>query len=54
MGIVKRFFVAICFYVGRMGDARREYKILLGKPEGTRSCGRPSIGWEVNIIRDLK
>ena len=37
-----------------MGNGRRAHKILLGKPEGTRSPGRPKIRWEENIIGDLK
>ena len=37
-----------------MGDERRVHRILLGKPEGMCPCGRLKIGWEDNIIRDLK
>ena len=40
--------------IARMVDGRRAYKILLGKPEGTRPRGRPKIRWEDNIVRDLK
>jgi hypothetical protein len=29
---------------------RNAYKILVGKPEGKRSLGRPARGWEHNII----
>ena len=41
-------------HVARIGDGRRAYKILLGKPDGTRQRGRPKIRWDDNIIRDLK
>ena len=37
-----------------MGDRRRAHKLLLGKPEGKCPCGRPTIRWKDNIIRDLK
>jgi hypothetical protein len=33
---------------------RNAYKILVGKPEGERSCGRHRRSWEDNIIIDLK
>jgi len=28
-------------HVTRMGEMRNAYKILIGKPEGRRPCGRP-------------
>ena len=37
-------------HVARMGDGRNAHKLLLGKPEGKRSCGRRKIRWEDNII----
>jgi len=33
---------------------RNAYKILLGKPEGKRSLGRPKRTWEDNIRMDLR
>jgi hypothetical protein len=36
-----------------MGEIRNAYKILVGKPEGKRSLGRPSSRWEHNIKTDL-
>jgi hypothetical protein len=30
------------------------YRILVGKPEGKRSLGKPRIMWEVNIKMDFK
>jgi hypothetical protein len=32
---------------------RNEYKVLVGKPEGTRPFGRPRYRWEDNIKMDL-
>jgi hypothetical protein len=36
------------------GDKRNAYKILLGKPEGKKSLGRPRRGWVDNINMDLR
>jgi hypothetical protein len=36
-----------------MGEMRNAYKILVGKPEGKRSLGRPKRKWEDNIKTDL-
>jgi hypothetical protein len=33
---------------------RNAYKILVGKPEGKRSHGRPTCRWENNIRMDLR
>ena len=33
---------------------RGAYRILVGKPEGKRSLGRPRHGWEDNIKMDLQ
>jgi hypothetical protein len=35
--------------VAGMGEMRNEYKIVVGKPEGKRSLGRPRRRWENNI-----
>jgi hypothetical protein len=32
-----------------MGEVRNAYKILVEKPEGKKSLGRPSHRWEDNI-----
>jgi hypothetical protein len=32
-------------HVARMGPKRNAYRILVGKPEGTRPLGRPRNGW---------
>ena len=36
-------------YVARMGEERRVYRVLLGKPEGKRPLGRSRRRWEDNI-----
>jgi hypothetical protein len=40
--------------VSRMGEGRGMYRILVGKPEGTRPLGRPRHRWEDNIKADLQ
>jgi hypothetical protein len=37
-----------------MGKRRGVYMVLVGKPEGKRSLGRPSRRWEYNIKMDLQ
>jgi hypothetical protein len=32
-----------------MGEGRGAYRILVGRPEGRRSPGRPRLRWENNI-----
>ena len=36
-----------------MGERRGAYRVLVGKPEGKRSLGRPRRRWEDNIKMDL-
>jgi hypothetical protein len=38
--------------MARVGDRRGAYRVLFGRPEGTRPLGR--IRWEDNIKKDLK
>ena len=38
-------------HVARMGERRGIYRVLVGKPEGKRTLGRPSRRWENNIKR---
>jgi hypothetical protein len=40
--------------VARMGEERNVYKVLMGKPEGKRSLGRPRRRWEDGIRMDLR
>jgi hypothetical protein len=37
-----------------MGEERKVYKVLLGKPEGKRLLGRPRHRWEDAIRMDLR
>jgi hypothetical protein len=41
-------------HVARMGEDRKVYKVLVGKPEGKRPLGRPSRRWEDRIRMDLR
>jgi hypothetical protein len=41
-------------HVARMGEGRGAYRILVGRPEGRRSLGRPRRRWEDNIKMDLQ
>jgi hypothetical protein len=36
-----------------MGETRNAYRILVGKPDGTRPLGRPRRRWVDNIKMDL-
>jgi hypothetical protein len=38
----------------RMGEDRKVYKVLVGKPKGKRRLGRPRRRWEDGIRMDLK
>jgi hypothetical protein len=40
--------------VGRVGEGRGMYRVLVGKPEGKRPLGRPRCRWEDNINMGLK
>jgi hypothetical protein len=40
-------------YVARMGEKRSSYRLLVGKPEGKRSLGRPRRKLVDNIRMDL-
>jgi len=41
-------------HVARMGEERGTYRVLVGKPEGKRSLGRPRRRWVDNIRMDLQ
>jgi hypothetical protein len=40
-------------HVARMGEKRNTYRLLVGKPEGKRSIGRPRCRWVDNIRMHL-
>jgi hypothetical protein len=37
-----------------MGEEKKVYKVLVGKPEGKRPLGRPRRRWEDGIRMDLR
>jgi hypothetical protein len=41
-------------YVARMGEERKVYKVLVGKPQGKRLLGRPRRRYEDGIRMDLR
>ena len=41
-------------HVARMGEKRRVYMVLVGKPEGKRPLGGPRNRWEDDIKMDLQ
>ena len=41
-------------YLGRKGEIRGVYRVLVGKPGRTRPLGRPRSRWEDNIKMNLQ
>jgi hypothetical protein len=41
-------------HVARIGEERKLYKVLVGKPEGRRPLGKPRCRWENGIRMDLR
>jgi hypothetical protein len=41
-------------HLARMGEERKLYKVLVGKPEGKRPLGRPRCRWEDMVRMDLR
>jgi hypothetical protein len=41
-------------HVARVGEGRRVYRVLVGRPEGKRPLGRPRRRWKDNIKMDLR
>jgi hypothetical protein len=41
-------------HVARMGEERKVYKVLVGKPKGNIPLGRPRHRWEDGIRTDLR
>jgi hypothetical protein len=41
-------------HVARMGEERKVYKVLMGKPKGRRPLGRPRRKWEDGIRMVLR
>jgi hypothetical protein len=42
------------WYVARMGEDRGVHRVLVGKPEGKMSLGKPRRRWKDNIKMDLQ
>ena len=40
--------------MARMGEGRGVHRVLVGKPEGKRTLGKPRRRWEDNIKMDLR
>jgi hypothetical protein len=40
--------------VARIGEERKLYKFLMGKPKGKRPLGRPRRRWEDGVRMDLR
>jgi hypothetical protein len=40
-------------HVARIGEKKNVYRLLVGKPEGKRTLGRPRSRWIYNIKMDL-
>jgi hypothetical protein len=36
-------------HVARMGEGRGVYRVLVGRPEGKRPLGRPSVGGRITL-----
>jgi hypothetical protein len=51
---VKSWWMGWVGHVARMGEERKVYKVLVGKPEGKRPLGRPRRRWEDGIRMDLR
>jgi len=41
-------------HVARMWESRGLYRVLVGKPDGNGSFGKPKSRWEDNIKMDLQ
>ena len=41
-------------HIARIGERRRLYRVLVGRPEGKRPLRRPRRRWENNIKMDLQ
>ena len=51
MRVIKSRRMRWAGHVARMGEERGVYRVLVGKPEGRRSLGRPRRRWVDNLGR---
>ena len=54
MRVIKSRRMRLAGHVARMGEERVVYRVLVGKPEGSRPLGRPRRRWVDNIRMDLQ
>ena len=52
--MIKSRLLRWAWHVARMEEGRSAFYILIGKPTGMRSLGRPRRRWEDNIRMDLE
>jgi hypothetical protein len=52
--VIKSRIMRWAGHVARIGGKRGAYRILVGRPEGRRPLGRPTLRWEDNIKMDLQ
>ena len=52
--VIKSRIMRSAGHVARMGEERGVYRVLVGRPEGRRSLGRPRRRWVDNIRIDLQ
>jgi len=52
--VIKSIRMRWAGHVARIGEERRVYKVLVGKPEGKRPLERPRRRWVDNIRMDLQ
>ena len=52
--VIKSRRMRLAGHVARMGEERRAYRVLVGKPEGKRPLGRSRPRWVDNIRMDLQ
>jgi hypothetical protein len=50
--VVKSRRMRRVWHATRVGEIKKAYKILIGKPEGNRSLGKPRRRWEDSIRMD--
>jgi hypothetical protein len=51
---IKSTTVILAGHVARMGEERKVYRVLVGKPKGRRPLGRSRRRWEDGIRMDLR
>ena len=54
MRVIKSRRMRWAGHVARMEGGRGVHKVLVGKPDGKRTLGRPRRGWEDNMKMDLE